>query len=73
MRYVQDAVPGSEETGFSEALVGIDGEWRGINVTAMEKQVIDFDSTYQRRSTLPGVGTGTSRDRILGDRTTNNV
>jgi len=42
MRYVQDAVPGNEDAGFSEALVGVDGEWRGIKVEAMakEKQVI---------------------------------
>mgnify|MGYP006269121319 FL=1 len=57
MRYVQDAVPGNEEAGFSEALVGVDGEWRGIRVEAMakEKQVIDFDPS-NGRSTLPGAG-----------------
>jgi type IV secretory pathway VirB4 component len=38
MRYVQDAVPGNEEAGFSEALVGVDGEWRGIRVEAMAKK-----------------------------------
>jgi type IV secretory pathway VirB4 component len=58
MRYVQDAVPGNEDAGFSEALVGVDGEWRGIKVEAMpkEKQVIDFDPTAQVRSSLPGAG-----------------
>ena len=58
MRYVQDAVPGNEDAGFSEALVGVDGEWRGIKVEAMpkEKQVIDFDPTERRRSSLPGAG-----------------
>jgi len=37
---------------FSEALVGVDGEWRGIKVEAMpkEKQVIDFDPTERQRS-----------------------
>jgi hypothetical protein len=57
MRYVQDAVPGNEEAGFSEALVGVDGEWRGIRVEAMakEKQVIDFNPS-KGRSTLPGAG-----------------
>lgn len=75
MRYVPDAVPGSEETGFSEALVGVDGEWRGINVTAMEKekQVIDFDPTHQRRSVLPGVAAGVSGDGISGAGTSNSV
>ncbi|MGB9985588.1 VirB4 family type IV secretion system protein [Salarchaeum japonicum] len=58
MRFVQDAVPGNEDAGFSEALVGVDGEWRGIQVKAMpkEKQVIDFDPTSQIRSSLPGAG-----------------
>jgi type IV secretory pathway VirB4 component len=60
MRFVQDAVPGNEDAGFSEALVGVDGEWRGIRVEAMpkEKRVIDFDPTVQRRSSLPGAGDG---------------
>ncbi|GAA0307198.1 transferase [Halarchaeum salinum] len=59
MRYVQDAVPGNEDAGFSEALVGVDGEWRGIQVEAMpkEKQVIDFDPTTQTRDELPGATT----------------
>ncbi|MDL0134317.1 VirB4 family type IV secretion system protein [Halobacterium salinarum] len=58
MRFVQDAVPGNEDAGFSEALVGVDGEWRGIQVKAMpkEKQVIDFEPTEQRRDSLPGTG-----------------
>ncbi|WP_338008909.1 transferase [Natronoglomus mannanivorans] len=56
MRFVQDAVPGSEEAGYSEALVGIDGEWRGIEVRAMEKEkrVIDFDPKNQSQVELPG-------------------
>ncbi|AKH98675.1 MULTISPECIES: VirB4 family type IV secretion system protein [Halobacteriaceae] len=60
MRFVQDAVPGNEDAGFSEALVGVDGEWRGMKVEAMpkEKQVIDFDPTAQVRSSLPGAGDG---------------
>jgi type IV secretory pathway VirB4 component len=58
MRFVQDAVPGNEDAGFSEALIGVDDEWRGIRVeaTAKEKAVIDFDPTAQARSSLPGVG-----------------
>lgn len=35
MRYVQQALPGNERAGFSEALVGIDGEWRGIELRAL--------------------------------------
>jgi type IV secretory pathway VirB4 component len=64
MRFVQDAVPGNEDAGFAEALVGVDGEWRGIQVEAMpkEKQAIDFDPT-QGRATLPGVETDTAASR----------
>ena len=64
MRFVQDAVPGNEDAGFAEALVGVDGEWRGIQVEAMpkEKQVIDFDPT-QGRSTLPGTESDTPANR----------
>ena len=45
MRFVQEAVPGNEDAGYSQALVGVDGEWRGIEVSAMdlEKEVIDYD------------------------------
>jgi hypothetical protein len=43
MRYVQNAVPGGEKRGYSEALIGIDGEWRGIEIQALpeEKAVIE--------------------------------
>ncbi len=55
MRFVQEAVPGNDRTGYSEALVGVDGEWRGIEVRAMEDEtaVIDFDPKSQSRSELP--------------------
>ncbi|QLD90797.1 transferase [Natronomonas salina] len=45
MRFVQDAVPGSDEKGYSQALLGIDGEWRGMEVRALptEKAVIDYE------------------------------
>ncbi|SDM93720.1 Type IV secretory pathway, VirB4 component [Halogranum gelatinilyticum] len=58
MRFVQDAVPGNEEAGFSHALVGVDGEWRGVEVRAMEheKRVIDFDPTEQTRRELRNHG-----------------
>jgi len=66
MRFVQDAVPGNEDAGFAEALVGVDGDWRGIQVTAMEreKQVIDFDPTTQVRSSLPGAPTPSADDGV---------
>jgi hypothetical protein len=42
-RFVQEAVPGNEAVGYAEALIGVDGEWRGIEVRATdaEKQVLD--------------------------------
>ncbi len=47
MRFVQDAVPGNDQTGYSEALLGVDGEWRGMELRALprEAEVIDFDPT----------------------------
>jgi hypothetical protein len=38
MRYVQRAVPGSEKFGYSQALLGVDGEWRGVEVRALERE-----------------------------------
>jgi len=45
MRFVQDAVPGDDEKGYAQALVGVDGEWRGMEVRALdgETAVIDGD------------------------------
>ncbi|MFA9427280.1 VirB4 family type IV secretion system protein [Natronorubrum sp. A-ect3] len=56
MRFVQEAVPGNDRTGYSEALVGVDGEWRGIEVRAMDDEtaVIDFDPKAQSQAELPG-------------------
>jgi len=38
MRFVQNAVPGNDEKGYSEALIGIDGEWRGIEIQALSEE-----------------------------------
>ncbi|WP_049889202.1 VirB4 family type IV secretion system protein [Natronolimnohabitans innermongolicus] len=64
MRFVQEAVPGNDRTGYSEALVGVDGEWRGIEVRAMEDEtaVIDFDPKAQSQADLPGRSSETSRE-----------
>lgn len=58
MRFVQDAVPGDEEAGYSQALLGVDGEWRGMEVRALphEQRVIDFDPKEQSREELPALG-----------------
>ena len=37
-RFVQEAVPGNEAMGYAEALVGVGGEWRGIEVRALEAE-----------------------------------
>lgn len=36
MRYVKRAVPGGEARGYSEALLGADGDWRGIKLRALD-------------------------------------
>jgi type IV secretory pathway VirB4 component len=43
MRFVQQATLGSEQAGHSQALLGVDGEWRGIRVEALpwEQRVIE--------------------------------
>nr|WP_246972302.1 transferase [Natribaculum luteum] len=71
MRFVQDAVPGSEDIGYSEALVGVDGDWRGIEVHALEKEktVIDFDAKEQSRAELPGVSERDGRQPAEDTRT----
>jgi len=45
MRFVQDATPGNDEQGYSQALLGVDGEWRGMEVHALEQEhaVIEND------------------------------
>ncbi|MFC4540404.1 VirB4 family type IV secretion system protein [Halosolutus amylolyticus] len=67
MRFVQEAVPGNDRTGYSEALVGVDGEWRGIEVRAMEDEtaVIDFDPKAQSQTELPGRSADTSTERSM--------
>jgi type IV secretory pathway VirB4 component len=53
-RYVQHAVPGDEEKGYSRALLGVDGDWRGIEVRALphEKAVIDNEPTTSHADTI---------------------
>jgi type IV secretory pathway VirB4 component len=50
MQFVQNATPGSDEKGYSQALLGIDGEWRGMEIRALpaEKAVIDYDPEAPR-------------------------
>jgi type IV secretory pathway VirB4 component len=46
MRFVQTAIPGGQERGYSQALIGVDGDWRGIEVRALphEQAVIDNET-----------------------------
>ena len=45
MRYVQNAVPGGEARGYSQALVGINGDWRGVEVRALEKETAVIENS----------------------------
>lgn len=38
MQFVQEATPGKEEQGYSEVLLGVDGECRGIEITAWPEE-----------------------------------
>lgn len=38
MRYVQTATPGDEAAGFSQALLGVDGAWRGLEIEALPRE-----------------------------------
>ncbi|ELZ39215.1 transfer complex protein [Halorubrum californiense DSM 19288] len=44
-RFVQEAVPGNEELGYAEALVGVDGEWRGIEIRALPAETAVIEGT----------------------------
>lgn len=59
MRFVQNAIPGDEETGYSQALLGVDGEWRGIEVHALphERDVIENEANS---SSFESTGDSTS-------------
>jgi hypothetical protein len=56
MRFVQEALPGDPVRGYGEALVGVDGEWYGIEVRLLagERDVIEFDPRTDDAATLPG-------------------
>jgi hypothetical protein len=58
MRYLQRAVPGNEKFGYSQALLGVDGEWRGIEVRALEREKQVIENT---------LATQTSQDRVGPD------
>ncbi|WP_254820858.1 VirB4 family type IV secretion system protein [Haloglomus halophilum] len=68
MRYVQDAIPGNEQEGYSQALLGVDGEWRGMEIQALpkEKQVIDFDPTEDASEVSALIGAGTESETTEG-------
>ena len=72
MRYVQDAIPGNDEKGYSQALLGVDGEWRGMEVRALplETAVIENDAeavlqTDEDREWQTDVPASTDDDRSV--------
>jgi len=69
MRFVQNAVPGNDRAGYSEALVGVDGEWRGIEISALptEKGVIDYDPGSTRPENLSEQSKMPSPERLWND------
>ncbi|MCU4802730.1 transferase [Halobacteria archaeon HArc-gm2] len=70
MRFVQNAVPGNDRAGYSEALVGVDGEWRGIEISALatEKDVIDYEPRQRRPDIEVGTSIATRSQRLRNDR-----
>ena len=52
MRFVQNAIPGNEKAGYSEALISVDGEWRGMEIRALpeERRVIENDGDSNERT-----------------------
>ena len=57
MRAIQEAQPGSEERGYSDAVVGIDDEWRSVEVHIPDGEfdVIEYDPDDDPVTQLPGV------------------
>ena len=54
-QYVRNAAPGSVDLGYSDALIGIDGEWRRMEVVTLpeEKRVIEYDADLNTPADLP--------------------
>lgn len=54
--YVRNATPGDKERGYSEALLGVEGDWYPIHIKASEAEakVVDFEPDEMDRSDLPG-------------------
>nr|WP_245778630.1 hypothetical protein [Halomicrobium zhouii] len=69
MRFVQNAVPGNDRAGYSEALVGVDGEWRGIEISALptEKEVIDYEPGSHGGGSTNDESFTTPTDRLRND------
>jgi len=59
-QFVRNAAPGSPKLGYSDSLVGIDGEWRRMEVVSLldEASVIEYDPTRQQPTDRPGRGSG---------------
>ncbi|MFC5973457.1 VirB4 family type IV secretion system protein [Halomarina salina] len=68
MRFVQNATPGSDAKGYSQALIGIDGEWRGVEVRALdrERHIIESETAVPDQETHSGElhGDATTKRRL---------
>jgi len=60
-RFVRNATPGDEETGYSEAAFQVaDDGWYPVHVRAMDTEaaIVDLDPTDDIETALPGMGDG---------------
>jgi hypothetical protein len=62
MRFVQDATPGSEAHGYSQALLGVNGEWHGIEVRALERERAAIEGEVDFGSNSAAEGTTAAED-----------
>jgi len=51
------AQPGSEALGYSDSLLGVDGDWRKVEIHSLpaEFDVVEYDPIRQRKTDLPGI------------------
>jgi len=72
MRSVQDAVAGSEETGYSQALLRINGEWSGMRSERyrLKKPSSTTNPNQTRRSKLPFLQTSSGEESTWLQETT---
>lgn len=55
-QFVLDASPGSDEKRYSQSLLGVDGEWRGIEVRALPGETAVIENDEQGDAVSGGKG-----------------